>query len=115
MSHENKEKVRNAFDAFSRRDQKAWSELCDPDFEAIPVGDWPEGHIRGRKAVWDFLITVEEPWEPGSYELTEVIEGGDQVLARQRRDLRGRASGVEVEYDYWVVFTFRNGKACRAE
>jgi ketosteroid isomerase-like protein len=32
-----------------------------------------------------------------------------------RRDLRGKSSGVEVEYDYWVVFTFHGGLVARAE
>ena len=32
-----------------------------------------------------------------------------------RRHLQGRASGIEVDYDYWVVFTFRDGLVFRAE
>jgi ketosteroid isomerase-like protein len=28
---------------------------------------------------------------------------------------RGRSSGVEVDYDYWAVFTFRDGKIVRTE
>ena len=40
---------------------------------------------------------------------------GDRIAARMRRKLRGKSSGVEVEYDYWVVFTFRDGMFARAE
>ncbi len=107
--------MHRAFDAFTRGDKVAWCELCDPDVEIAPVGDWPEREIRGREAAWDFLVAADEPWEPGPYEMAEVIDGDDQVVAHQRRDLRGKTSGVEVEYDYWVVFTFRNGKAVGAE
>jgi ketosteroid isomerase-like protein len=89
--------------------------LTDPEVEAIPIGDWPETEIRGRDAVWDFLVSVDEPWESGRFELSEVIEGDNRVVARQRRDLRGKASGVEVTYDYWVVLTFSDGLCCRAE
>jgi hypothetical protein len=38
----------------------------------VPVGDWPEQEIRTSDAVWDFLLAVEELWEPGPYELAEV-------------------------------------------
>jgi ketosteroid isomerase-like protein len=115
MSQENVERMRRAFEAFTRRDRVAWCELCDPDVEVTPVGDWPETDVRGREAVWDFLVAADEPWEPGPYEMVEVIDADDKVVARQRRNLRGKSSGVEVEYDYWVVFTFRNAKAVRAE
>jgi len=29
--------------------------------------------------------------------------------------MRGKASGVDVEYNYWVVATFRDGKARRIQ
>jgi ketosteroid isomerase-like protein len=116
MSHENVETMRRGFDAFARGDKAAWFETCDPEIEVTPVGDWPETDpIRGREAAWNFFVATDEPWEPGPYELVEVIEGDDKVLARQRRDLRGKSSGIEVEYDYWTVFTFRDGKAHRLE
>ncbi len=50
MSQEKVERVRRTFDAFTRRDKGAWSELCDSDIEAVPVEDWPETEIRGRNA-----------------------------------------------------------------
>ena len=115
MSQENVESVQRSLEAFAQRDQAGWSEVCDPEVEAIPIGDWPEGRIQGREAVWDFFLKVEEPWEPGRYELVEASEGEDTVAGRMRRDLRGKASGVEVTYDYWVVFTFSNGLCSRVE
>jgi ketosteroid isomerase-like protein len=32
-----------------------------------------------------------------------------------QQDLRGKASGIEVRYDYWVVFSFRDGEISRVE
>ncbi len=115
MSQENVERLRLALEAFARGDKAAWDELCDPDVEVVPVGDWPEGEIRGREAAWDFFVATEEPWEPGSYEMVEVIDGDDKVVTRLERDMRGKSSGVEVHYDYWLVVTSRNGKALRLE
>ena len=115
MSQENVEHVHQAFDAFARRDKAGWFALCDPEVEAVPVGDWPEKEIRGRESAWDFLVAADEPWEPGPYEADEISEGTDTVAVRMRRKLRGRSSGVEVDYDYWAVFTFRDGKIARTE
>jgi ketosteroid isomerase-like protein len=113
MSQENVERIQRSLDAFTRRDEVAWEELCDPDIRAVPVVDWPEKEIQGRKAVWNFLVASDEPWEPGPYEIGEVIDGADAAVVRLRRDLRGRSSGAEVGYDYWAVFTFAKGKMIR--
>jgi ketosteroid isomerase-like protein len=115
MSGPNRELLDRIFDAFGERDKAAWSELVDPDVETIPVGLWPEAELRGNDAVWDFLVSTEEPWEPGRYELSEVVEAGDHLVARLRRTLRGTSSGAEVEYDYWIAVTFRRGLMLRAQ
>jgi ketosteroid isomerase-like protein len=115
MPESNVAAVHRSFDAFARGDKAAWCEVVDPEVEAVPIGDWPEGEIRGCDAVWEFLVAADEPWEPGSFELTEILEGENRVVGRMRRDLRGKSSGVEVEYDYWVGFTFADGRATRVE
>ncbi len=115
MSKENVDRMRQSQAAFERGDKDAWRAFVHRDVEVVPIGDWPEGHINGRDAVWDFFVTVDEQWEPGAYEFDEVSDGGDRIAARMRRELRGKSSGVEVEYDYWVVFTFHDGLVARAE
>ena len=115
MSQENVERMHQVVAAFGRGDKETWRGLCHDDIEVVPIGDWPEARIRGREAVWDFLVATEEPWEPGPYELDEVADGGDHVAARTRRDLRDKSSGVEVEFDLWAVLTFRDGKVTRVE
>ena len=117
MSQENVETVRRGFKAFSERDRESWLALCDPALESSPSGDWPEtATVRGREAVWEFYIQADDPWEPGAYELAEVIDAGeDRVLARQVREMRGKDSGATVRYDYWVLFVFRTGRLTRVE
>ena len=107
--------MQGTLDAFTRRDKDAWFALCVEDVEATPVGDWPEQEIRGREAVWNFLVATDEPWEPGPYETAEVADADDKVAVRLQRLMRGRSSGAEVEYDYWAVFTFRDAKVARVE
>jgi ketosteroid isomerase-like protein len=117
MSQQNVESLRRALNAFNRRVRAAWVALCDPEFEAVPSRMWPEtDSLRGPDAAWNFYLETDEPWEQTPYEYVEVIDAGhDKVVAHQRREMRGKASGAGVVYDFWLVATFRNGKALRAE
>jgi ketosteroid isomerase-like protein len=117
MSQENVEKLHQGLDAFNRRDRAAWQALCDPEYETVPSGDWPEMQpIRGREAAWDFYVEADEPWEGSPYEYIEAIDAGnDKVMAQLRREMRGKASGVGVVYSYWVVASFRDGKVLRMQ
>jgi ketosteroid isomerase-like protein len=47
--------------------------------------------------------------------VTDAVEGDRGVAVRLQRRLQGKSSGVEVDYDYWAVFTFRDGNLSRAE
>jgi ketosteroid isomerase-like protein len=64
----------------------------------------------------EFFIEEVEWWADGSFEFGEVIDAGaEKVVANTRREARGRASGVGVQFSYWAVTTFRNGRALRIE
>jgi ketosteroid isomerase-like protein len=115
MSLEKAEMLRRALQAVARHDKTTWDEVCDPNVEVVPVGDWPEGERRGREAAWDFFIAADEPWEGGAFEIAEFIESGDQGVAHLRRDMKGKSSGVEVHYDYWLVATVHDGRGRRLE
>ena len=70
--------------------------------------------MRGREAAWEFYVKVAEAFErlpAGDGQLADA--GADKVLVDHRDDVRGRASGAEVELDYWVVVTFREGRIVR--
>jgi len=41
--------------------------------------------------------------------------GADTIVANNRREARGRASGAGVQFSYWSVSTYRNRKAVRIE
>jgi ketosteroid isomerase-like protein len=117
MSQENLESLRQGLAAFNRRDRAAWLALCDPELENVPPRDWPESDpIRGREAVWDFYLEGNEPWEQSPFEYVEIIDAGsDKVVADLRREVRGKASGASVAWNYWQVVTIRNGKMHRFE
>ena len=70
--------------------------------------------MRGREAAWEFYVKVAEAFEQlpaGDAELVDA--GADKVLVHWRHETRGRASGAEVEINYWIVTTFREGRIAR--
>ena len=118
MSQENVEIFNVSLKAFDRRDCAAWLAVRDPDCEVIPSAMWPEVDvIRGREAAWDFYITVAEPFErrPLAPDAEAVDVGRDMVLVHQRNVMRGRASGADVELNYRIVITLREGRILRDE
>jgi ketosteroid isomerase-like protein len=117
MSQENVALVRRGLDAFNRGDKAAWIALCDPEVENFPPREWPEAApVRGAERIWEFFVDAVKAWEQGAFAWGELIDATpDKVVANQRRQMRGKASGAAVVWSYWVVFTFRNGRLLRFE
>jgi ketosteroid isomerase-like protein len=117
MSEENVELVRRFVEAFVRRDRDGFLALLDPEFEGVPPSEWPESApVRGREAAWDFGLELEAPWQVGSYEITELIEAGnDRTVMGATRDVRGKSSGVEGKLEIWGVISFREARIIRIE
>jgi ketosteroid isomerase-like protein len=116
MSQENVETVRQMLEAFDRRDRAAWlAPRDDQDHEVVTDRYWPEADaVRGREAAWEFYVKVAEAFEQLPVADAELVDAGaDKVLIHQRSDVRGRTSGPEVELNYWVVITFREGRIVR--
>ena len=83
----------------------------------LPAGLRPDaGLIRGPGPAWDFYVEVMEAFEGFVTADAELVDAGDdKVVVHARQDLRGKTSGAGVEFDYWVVATFRDGKRDRDE
>ena len=108
--------MRRILDAYNRGDRAAWLAEHDPDVVMIPERQWPENApIRGADAVWDFYTAATGTWDEATSQLGEVIGSGDTLVMNNHREARGRASGANVEFSYWLVATFRNGKSIRQE
>jgi ketosteroid isomerase-like protein len=85
--------------------------------KSLPARYWPEAApVRGPEAGWDFYIEVTEPFERYPVRNSELLDAGpDKVLVHLRNEARGRASGAEVEVNFWVVTTFREGRVVHHE
>jgi len=116
MSEENVELVRRAIEALDSRDLTTWLAVHDEDFEIVPIRDWPEPGVRGAKAGWDFYLGTFDLFEHFPVADVKVTDAGaDKVLVQYEYDLRGRESGAEVEFEYWLVATARQGRILRAQ
>ncbi|HYI37722.1 MAG TPA: nuclear transport factor 2 family protein [Thermoleophilaceae bacterium] len=117
MSRENVETLRRGLEALDRRDRAAWLAQCEPDLEVVASGAWPDAEvIRGPEPAWDFYTEVLEAFEDFASADAELVDAGaGKVLVHSRHDLRGKASGAAVQFDYWVVVTYRDGKRHRDE
>jgi|SRR3954447_9986487 ketosteroid isomerase-like protein len=118
MSQENVDRMRQSLDAFDRRDRSAWLALRDEDCEVVASAVWPDADVvRGRDAAWEFYVGVVDSFEPRTYaEEVEFVDAGlDKVIVHQHHELRGRASGAEVDFDFSVVVSFRDGTIVREQ
>jgi ketosteroid isomerase-like protein len=71
--------------------------------------------VRGPVAAWDFYLKAFDRFGRVAEEDAKVFDAGaDKVLVNQQLDLRGRGSEPDVEFDYWIVFTVRQGRILQA-
>ena len=112
MSQQNVKIAREVVEAINRRDRDAWLRLYDPEVEFRADPRWPESEtVRGRDAIWTFISDIAEAWQPGDFEIGEVIDAGsDRLLVQVTRPVQGKTSGIPDVFDYWCVMTFREGK-----
>ncbi len=97
-------------------DRSGRDSVCDPEIEWTPPVEWPEaGTIHGADAVWDFFVELNEPWEQGDYDMEVLDLDSDTLVVRVTREMRGKASGVIAEFDYWTVAGFRDGRIHRVQ
>ena len=120
MSQENVEIVRKLLTDFRHRDHERAFEYYDPEIEwdATSVAEMvPDlaaiyrGH-DGVRAYWRRWLSA---WKDLEFELEDVRDGGDDVVALIRNQRQwGRRSGIATEFPpYALVFTFRDRKVIR--
>ena len=111
MSQGRVEAMRAAMAAFNRRDGEAFGAVFAEDAEIVPVRAAVDGTVyRGPDAGAQYCAAVEEIWEDLRWEIEELREGGDWVLALGRIRGQGRHSGVDVDARAGWVARFRKGE-----
>jgi ketosteroid isomerase-like protein len=122
MSRENVELVEGLFAGAAGADKQALLgnlleiivQACDPEIEWVEDPQRADGRVHrgheGVKASFEEWLTGFEEYE---FELEEVIDCGDDVLALWTEHGRGAASGAAVSARNHAVLTFRDGKLLR--
>lgn len=106
--------MRAALAAFNRRDGEGFGRLLAEDAEIIPIRAAVEKTTyRGRDAARLYCEAVDETWEDLRWEVEEVRDGGDWVLALGQITGRGRGSGVDIDAHGGWLATFEDGEIAR--
>jgi uncharacterized protein len=116
MSQENVEVVRVMTDALGRGDLRAALACLDEEIEWLQPPEMPGRNTwQGHGGVQAALTTWIGAWNDYRYELDELVDCGDRVLARARHHGRGRGSGVEVSGALYSVYTLKARSIVRVE
>jgi ketosteroid isomerase-like protein len=125
MSEQNVELVKRLLEMFARREHEAVFEFYDPDIEwdasnfgmdsASGVPDDLRGIYHGHEGVRTYWRRWLQAWADLDFEVHDVVDGGDDVVALIRNQRQwGRRSGIVTEMPpYGLVFTIRDGKVIR--
>jgi len=110
MSQGNGEIVRRFAESLNRRDISQLYDLFDPDVVYHPRADEPDPspHV-GRDAYKRLVDGFVESFSEISFEIQELIDAGDYVIASTVLRARGSASGADVRDAYVFVYKLRDG------
>jgi ketosteroid isomerase-like protein len=102
------EVVRKWFWAFEN-DTEAFRDTLHPEIEWFPI---EENHTPtyGVEAVMWNRNQWLDTWDEHRFDLEEVIEEGDSVVALVHIKARGKTSGVEVDVRFHAQFKVRDDK-----
>lgn len=122
MSRENIEVVRRVIEASERGEMDKVFAAYDPEIEwrisGLPTtgaSDF-EPVYRGHEGIRRFWRTWAEAWETPDFEYEEFIDAGDTVVSVLTQRMRGRASGIELEWNsYAQNWTIADGMIIRVE
>ena len=109
--------VRRMFELFNAGVEDVPEDLVSPDVEFVsPLTDVRGRPYRGYDDARQWLSDIRDQFERWEYELTELREEGDAVIASGVVHLEGRASGVKLDQPAgWIVRFADDGRIVRVE
>jgi ketosteroid isomerase-like protein len=115
MGQENVEIIRQVYEAASQREANTVFALYDPNVELdarrLGVGDL--GVYHGHDGLRRLFAELYEAWGEIDYSYDELIDAGEHVVSIVTRHARGRASGVDLEQPFALLWTLRDRKVIR--
>jgi ketosteroid isomerase-like protein len=103
--------VKRVYDAFGRGDVAGLLALLDPDVAWRLPGAAPyAGHRRGREAVREFFVKLQEAAEIEDFAPKQFFSNEDTVVVLGEERVRARYTGRRLVQEWAHVFTIRDGK-----
>ena len=117
MSQENVEIVRTVMESFNLKGVDAIAEQIHPDFETTtpPSLAVEPDTYRGPEGVRRWFDAWEGTMEEVRFDVDELVDAGDRVIAVSRMVARSHTTGIEVEQAVALVWTLRDGRAVRLD
>ena len=111
MSQENVAVVRQMYDAFHSGDAEGAVDHFALDV-TVDAPDHPDAQAgKGREALVRIIGTWVAAFDEWSEEIEEIRDlGGDYVLVAARQRGRGKATGIETELRYALLYEVEDGK-----
>jgi len=115
MSQQHVELIQRFYQEYLASGEPPW-EMADEEIE-IADHDAPDqtGVYRGHAGVRSWLEAWNEAWAEWSFDVEELIDAGDRVVAVVRMRTKGLESGVELDRQDAVVYAFRSDKISRVD
>jgi ketosteroid isomerase-like protein len=111
----NSERVRTLLEQLFR-DRRIDSSLLSDDVEWVNPPEAVEPGTRQGAAAFNRAVeSVFATWDDVHFEIEEILENGDHVLALGELHGRLHASGMDVSSPHAQLWTFRDGRAVRME
>ena len=115
MSAENVEIIRRGYEEFLATGELA-ERITAPEFvwDMSTFHGWPERQTyEGVEGTREFLADWVGAWEDWRLEVRDLVDAGDDVVAIVHQSGRSKATGLEVEMDFAMVWTMQDGKQTR--
>ena len=116
MSQQNLELVRRVLGEAQHNPAALWDVLDDEvlwELRDLDLPDAGPAQWHGPAGVKEFFRRWTGPFDEWGYEVSEMIDAGDSVVAHIHQWGRGKGSGAKVESQFWLVWTIRDGRIVR--
>src|SRR3954447_23889534 len=110
MSQENVDRFVEGIEAFNRNDIEGVLRGMDPEVKFEHRLADLQGKFVGVEAVRGWFADLDDYFEPGRIDCSDIRDLGERVLALGTVRAIGRESGVATELPYTVVATFKDGR-----
>jgi ketosteroid isomerase-like protein len=109
--------VRTTMESFNLDGVDAIADRISPDFQTTtpPSLSVEPDTYRGPEGVRRWFDAWEGTMDEVRFDVDELVDAGDRVIAVSRMVARSHTTGIEVEQAVSLVWTLRDGRAVRLD